>query len=91
MSVLHQLLNNMEAVRTIAGGKYLKDKWSTSVEDQNKVNIITKTIANIAITFSGTGTQLSQMLMIFFGVFLIISGNLSMGALIACVILSGSV
>ena len=26
----------MEAVRTIAGGKYLKDKWSTS-EDQNKV------------------------------------------------------
>ena len=89
MSVLHQLLNNMEAVRTIAGGKYLKDKWSTSVEDQNKVNVVTKTIANIAITFSGTGTQLSQMLMIFFGVFLIISGNLSMGALIACVILSG--
>ncbi|MDA9034267.1 ATP-binding cassette domain-containing protein [Hyphomicrobiales bacterium] len=89
MSVLHELLNNMETVKTVAGGDYLQNKWTNSVENQNRISIISKTIANIAVTFSGTGTQLSQTLMIFFGVFLIVDGNLSMGALIACVILSG--
>jgi ATP-binding cassette, subfamily C, bacterial LapB len=89
LGVLLELLGNLETVRTVAGGKFLQKKWKSSVEEQNKTTIISKTIGNIGTTFTGTAVQLSQTLMIFYGVFLIADAKLSMGALIACVILSG--
>lgn len=89
LGVLLELLNNIETVRTVAGGGYLENRWKQTVGDQNKSVIISKTIGSVATTFSATGMQLSQTFMIFYGVFLIAAGNLSMGALIACVILSG--
>lgn len=89
LGVLLELLGNIETVKTVAGGNFLQKKWKTSVEEQNKTTIISKTIGNIGTTFTGTAVQLSQTLMIFYGVFLIADAKLSMGALIACVILSG--
>ncbi|MEC7890284.1 MAG: ABC transporter transmembrane domain-containing protein, partial [Pseudomonadota bacterium] len=35
MIVLHELLNNVESVRTIAGGGFLHNKWNDSVEKQS--------------------------------------------------------
>jgi ATP-binding cassette subfamily C protein LapB len=89
LGVLLELLGNIETVKTVAGGSYLKNKWKTSVGTQNKATIISRTIGNISTTFSQSGMQLSQTFMIFYGVFLIAAAELSMGALIACVILSG--
>lgn len=89
LGVLLELLGNIETVKTVAGGSYLKNKWKSSVGTQNKATIISRTIGNISTTFSQSGMQLSQTFMIFYGVFLIAAAELSMGALIACVILSG--
>tara|TARA_B100001142_G_C14340349_1_gene657619 strand:- start:494 stop:2197 length:1704 start_codon:yes stop_codon:yes gene_type:complete len=89
LSVLLELLNGHETIRTVSGGSFLKDKWLESVSDQNKIGVISKVFANFALTFAQTGIAASQTLIIFFGVFLIAATDLTMGALVACVILSG--
>ena len=89
LSVLLELLTGHETIRTVAGGNFLKKKWLTAVSDQNKVGVISKVFANFATTFAQTAVASSQTFIIFFGVFLIASTDLTMGALVACVILSG--
>ncbi len=89
MHTLIELLNNLETVKTSSGGSFLKKRWKTAVTEQNSVSIIVKTISNVAAIFAQSSQQLSQNGMVFYGVFLIASADLSMGALIACIILSG--
>lgn len=89
LSVLMELLNGHETLRTVSGVNFLKEKWLKSVSDQNKIGVISKVFANFASTFAQTGVAASQTFIIFFGVYLIASTDLTMGALVACVILSG--
>ncbi len=90
-TILHELLNNVETVRTIAGGKYLHDKWNSSVEEQSKASTTSRAISNFAVTFSQTGLQASQAAIVCFGVVLVGKLEITAGALIACVILSGRI
>ncbi len=90
-TILHELLNNVETVRTIAGGKFLQDKWNASVEDQSKAGATSRGISNFAVTFSQTGLQASQAAIVCFGVVLVGNLDITPGALIACVILSGRI
>lgn len=90
-TILHELLNNVETVRTIAGGKFLHDKWNSSVEEQSKAGTTSRAISNFAVTFSQTGLQASQAAIVCFGVVLVGKLEITSGALIACVILSGRI
>lgn len=87
--VLTELTHNLESVRTVAGGDFLKNRWLESVESQGKSSLLARMTTNIATTFGQTGLQISQVGIIVYGVFLISSQSMSTGALIACVILSG--
>ena len=91
MIVLHELLNNVETVRTVAGGKFLSNKWNDSVENQSKDATRARGISNFAVTFSQTGLQISQAGIVCYGVILVGNLEITSGALIACVILSGRV
>tara|TARA_B100000676_G_scaffold313063_1_gene391033 strand:+ start:5328 stop:7040 length:1713 start_codon:yes stop_codon:yes gene_type:complete len=91
MIVLHELLNNVETVRTIAGGKFLHNKWNSSVENQSKNATSARGISNFAVTFSQTSLQIAQAGIVCYGVVLVGSLDITSGALIACVILSGRV
>ena len=91
MIVLHELLNNVETVRTIAGGKFLHNKWNSSVENQSKNATTARGISNFAVTFSQTSLQIAQAGIVCYGVVLVGSLDTTSGALIACVILSGRV
>ncbi len=90
-TILHELLNNVETVRTIAGGKFLNDKWNSSVTEQSKAGATARSISNFAVTFSQTGLQASQAAIVCFGVVLVGNLEITSGALIACVILSGRI
>tara|TARA_B100000287_G_scaffold307995_1_gene291154 strand:- start:9980 stop:11683 length:1704 start_codon:yes stop_codon:yes gene_type:complete len=90
-TILNELLNNVETVRTIAGGKFLHDKWNSSVEEQSKAGTSARSISNFAVTFSQTGLQVSQAAIVCYGVILVGSLEITSGALIACVILSGRI
>jgi len=88
---LHELLNNVETVRTVAGGKFLHNKWNSSVENQSKNATSARGISNFAVTFSQTSLQIAQAGIVCYGVVLVGSLDITSGALIACVILSGRV
>tara|TARA_B110000444_G_scaffold261018_1_gene310509 strand:+ start:7933 stop:9648 length:1716 start_codon:yes stop_codon:yes gene_type:complete len=91
MIVLHELLTNLETVRTVAGGKFLQNKWDESVDNQSKNATSARGIANFASTFSQTSLQIAQAGIVCYGVVLVGSLDITSGALIACVILSGRV
>ena len=91
MSTLLELLNNMEAVRTVAGGGFLEKKWNETIESTSKTSIKVRSVNNVATTFSQTALQISSAGIVCVGVILISNQSITTGALIACVILSGRI
>ena len=88
-TVLGEMINGLETVKTVSGGSVLKDRWMGAVNAQSKTSIKSRIFTQLALNFAGIGQQLSQVGIIGFGVLAVSSGDLSMGALIACTILSG--
>jgi|TARA_B110000483_G_scaffold106261_1_gene129706 ATP-binding cassette subfamily C protein LapB len=89
MSTLLELLNNVEAVRTVAGGGFLEKRWKKTVDQSSIQSIKARTINNIATTFSQSSLQISSTGIVCVGVILVSNQSITTGALIACVILSG--
>lgn len=89
MSTLLELLNNVEAVRTVAGGGFLEKRWKETVNTSSHQLIKARTINNIATIFSQSALQISSAGIVCVGVILIANQSITTGALIACVILSG--
>jgi len=87
--VLVEMLSGLETLKTLSGIELLRDRWTDSVDRQGKVSTRSRFWSQLTSNFSQMGQQLSQVGVVFYGVFLIADGELSMGALIACVILSG--
>jgi len=91
MGTILELLNNIEAVRTVAGGGFLEKRWDDTIDASSKSLIKARTVNNIATTFSQSALQISSSGIVVVGVFLIGSQSITTGALIACVILSGRI
>ena len=91
MATLMELINNVETVRTSAGGKFLNDRWNSSVENQSEASAKARGVANFSIIFSQTALQISQAAVVCYGVILVGALEISAGALIAVVILSGRI
>lgn len=91
MGTILELLNNIEAVRTVAGGGFLQKRWEETIDASSKSLIKGRTVNNIATTFSQSALQISSSGIVVVGVFLVASQSITTGALIACVILSGRI
>tara|TARA_B110000483_G_scaffold214044_1_gene263629 strand:+ start:37 stop:1605 length:1569 start_codon:yes stop_codon:yes gene_type:complete len=91
MATLLELLNNVETVRTVAGGGFLEKKWNSTIEQSSDTLIKVKTVNNIATTFSQSALQISSAGIVCLGVILVGNQSVTSGALIACVILSGRI
>lgn len=91
MSTLLELITNVETVRTSAGGEFLNSKWDKSVKQQSEAAAKARGVSNFAITFSQTALQISQAAVVCYGVILVGALEISPGALIAVVILSGRI
>ena len=87
--VLVELFSGMETIKTLPGIFLLENRWMKSVENQADLSGFSKAISQFASNMSQTGQQVSQVGIVVYGVVLIGVGELSMGSLIACVILSG--
>ncbi len=88
-SVIVEVLAGMETLKTLKGINILRDRWVDSVDRQGITSAKSKFWSQLTTNFSLSGQQLSQVGIIVYGVFLIAEGSLTMGSLIACVILSG--
>ena len=88
-SVLVEMLSGLETLKSLKGVLLLEKRWSESVDKQGSVLIRARFWSQLLTNIAQSGQQVSQVGIIVYGVLLIMSADLTMGALIACVILSG--
>jgi ATP-binding cassette subfamily C protein LapB len=88
-AVLVETLNGLETVNATGSGKLMRKRYEDALDNQadggNKIRALSMFIVN----FAASVQQYAQVAAIFFGVYLIVDGQITQGALIGSVILGG--
>lgn len=88
-SVLVESLMNLETLKAHNGQGYLQRRWEQSNLAGAESYMKTRSVTNLIMTLTASMQQLVTVVMVVFGVFLIHANQLTLGGLIACVILAG--
>jgi ATP-binding cassette subfamily C protein LapB len=89
--VLVESLNSLETIRAVGAEARMQSRWERSVAATARSSEDVQFWASMALTAAGTAQQVATLLMMIIGVFLILDGKLSVGALVAASMLSGRV
>jgi ATP-binding cassette subfamily C protein LapB len=89
--VLVESLSGIETVRASGAEARMQSQWERSVAATARSGEDVHFWASLALTASSTAQQICSMLMVVVGVFLILDGKLSVGALVASTMLAGRV
>ena len=88
-AVLVETLNGLETVNATGSGKLMRKRYEDALDNQadggNKIRALSMFIVN----FAASVQQYAQVAAIFLGVYLIVDGQITQGALIGAVILGG--
>jgi len=87
--VLVEALSGMETVRAIGAEPRMQTAWERSIAATARSSEDVHFWASMALTASGTAQQVTNLLMVVIGVFLIIDGSITVGALVASTMLAG--
>ena len=87
--VLVETVNGLETIKVTGAGPMMRERWKQSIDRQSEIGFRTRAFSQFALNFTVFAQQASQVLIIVYGVFLISDARMSMGALVAAVILSG--
>lgn len=87
--VLVETLNGLETVQATGCGKLMQRRFEEASNTQSEIGLKNRMLSQFAINSAASVQQLAQIATIFFGVFLIQDGVITMGAMIAAVILGG--
>jgi ATP-binding cassette subfamily C protein LapB len=87
--VLVETISGLETVKSSSAGPLLADRWAHAVDSHADLSMRQRMVSAIAINVAGSAQQIAYVGTIIVGVFLIARGDLTMGGLIACSILSG--
>ncbi|MES2336516.1 MAG: type I secretion system permease/ATPase [Pseudomonadota bacterium] len=88
-SVLIESIGSLEMVKTANAAPLLRRRWLKAIDEHADSSLRQRLISTIAVTIAASGNSVSYVAVVVAGVFLIASGDLTMGGLIACSILSG--
>jgi ATP-binding cassette subfamily C protein LapB len=89
--VLIESLSGIETVRATGAESRMQTAWERSVAATARSGEEVHLWSSIALTVSSSAQQLTSMLLVVVGVFLILNGQITMGALIGANMLSGRV
>jgi ATP-binding cassette subfamily C protein LapB len=89
--VLVESLGGIETVRANGAEARMQTAWERSVAASARTGEDVHFWASLALTSANTAQQLTTLLMVIVGVFLIIDGKLSVGALVAATMLGGRI
>ncbi len=89
--VLVESLSSIETVRAAGAEARMQSLWEKSVAAAARSSEDVQFWSMLSLTLAGTAQQITSLLMIVIGVFLILDGQISMGALIAANMLAGRV
>ncbi|SNS80465.1 ATP-binding cassette, subfamily C, LapB [Sphingomonas laterariae] len=87
--VLVEAVSGIEAIKVTGAASLMRERWEESLRHQSAVGLKTRLFGQLAFNIAGSAQQMAQILTVFFGVFLIGDNALSMGGLIAAVLLGG--
>ncbi len=88
-SVLVEAVSGLETIKTTSAGRQMRARWEGALERQSVQGMRSRAISQFALNLTGFTQQAAQVLIVFYGVFLITDGQASMGALVASVMLTG--
>ncbi|MFC0243780.1 type I secretion system permease/ATPase [Rhodopseudomonas telluris] len=89
--ILVESLNGIETIRAVAGEGRVQTVWERSVAATARSSEDVQFWASMAMTAASVASQLCSLLLVVVGVFLILDGKLSVGALVAANMLAGRV
>lgn len=88
-SVLVEAVTGLETIKTTAAARQMRNRWETAIARQSEHGGRSRAVTQFALNLTGFTQQAAQVLIVFWGVFLIMEGQTSMGALVASVMLTG--
>jgi ATP-binding cassette, subfamily C, bacterial LapB len=89
--VLVESLTSLETIRAVGAEARMQSRWERSVAATARSSEDVQFWSSLALTAAGTAQQIATLLMMIIGVFLILDGKLSVGALVAASMLAGRV
>ncbi len=88
-AVLIETLAGLETVKSAAASGMMRERWRRGVLNQAKISTFGRFLNQAAVNVAGFAQQAAQVGVVVAGVLMVGGQNMSAGALIACVILSG--
>lgn len=88
-AVLVETLNGLETVQATGSGRLMRKRFEEASEVQSELGLKNRLVSYFAINLTMSLQQLAQVLIVFYGVFLIQDGTITMGAMIAASIIGG--
>lgn len=88
-AILYESLANIETVKISGAESRLQAKWEQLLKLSAINNLKLRNLSNLSINATSFIQQAASIVTILVGVYLIAEGDLNMGALIACTILTG--
>ena len=88
-AVLVETLNGLETVNATGSGKLMRKRYEEALNNQSDSGNKIKSLSMFIVNFAASVQQYAQVAAIFFGVYLIVEGQITQGALIGAVILGG--
>ena len=88
-STLVEIVSGLETLKSLGSNQLFYDRWEKAVDQHSKVGLKSRMFSQVAINCASSAQQISLIGIVAVGFVMIIDNELSMGALIACVIISG--
>jgi ATP-binding cassette subfamily C protein LapB len=88
-SVAVEALNEIETLKAVAGQGRMQERWERQVTESARAEERARRLSTLATTVTGLVGQASSVGIIVIGVYLALEGQITMGAVIAAMILSG--
>ncbi|HTK85408.1 MAG TPA: type I secretion system permease/ATPase, partial [Patescibacteria group bacterium] len=88
-ALLFETISGLETIKVQAAEGHTQRKWEELTEKSSRTSVKSRKIAAFALNFAVMIQQMISVAVVIVGVYLIADGKITMGALIASVILSG--
>lgn len=88
-AVLIETLSGLETVKSVDAAGLMRGRWRNGVMRQAKLSTVGRFLNQFAVNAAGFAQQMSQVGVVVIGVFMVGAGEMTAGALIASVILTG--
>lgn len=88
-SLIFETLCGLETIKSLAAEGHMQRKWEELNEKTSMTAVKARAISSFGMNVAATAAGLVSVFMVVYGAYLIADGEITMGALVAAVILSG--